>query len=53
MIALGVQNFVSAAVGLSVAIALIRSVARHETATVGNFGMTLVKVYFGYCYLYQ
>ncbi|WP_150466371.1 potassium-transporting ATPase subunit KdpA [Francisella sp. SYW-9] len=43
MIALAVQNFVSAAVGLSVAIALIRSVARHETATVGNFWNDLGK----------
>ncbi|MED7789129.1 potassium-transporting ATPase subunit KdpA [Francisella sp. 19X1-34] len=43
MIALGVQNFASAAVGLSVAIALIRSIARHETATVGNFWNDLGK----------
>jgi K+-transporting ATPase ATPase A chain len=43
MIALAVQNFVSAAVGLSVAIALIRSIARHETATVGNFWNDLGK----------
>lgn len=43
IIALAVQNFISAVVGLSVAIALIRSVARHETATVGNFWNDLGK----------
>ncbi|MBK2109749.1 potassium-transporting ATPase subunit KdpA [Francisella tularensis] len=43
MLALVVQNFVSAAVGLCVAIALIRSVARHETATIGNFWNDLGK----------
>ena len=46
MIALCVQNFVSAAVGLSVAIALIRSVARHESSTVGNFWSDLGKSVF-------
>ena len=46
MIALCVQNFVSAAVGLSVAIALIRSVARHESTTVGNFWSDLGKAVF-------
>ncbi|MDE4992706.1 potassium-transporting ATPase subunit KdpA, partial [Francisella tularensis] len=43
MLALAVQNFVSAAVGLCVAIALIRSVARHETAPIGNFWNDLGK----------
>ncbi|AXA34346.1 potassium-transporting ATPase subunit KdpA [Francisella adeliensis] len=43
MTALCVQNFVSAAVGLSVAIALIRSIARHESTTVGNFWSDLSK----------
>lgn len=43
MLALAVQNFVSAAVGLCVAIALIRSVARHETTTIGNFWNDLGK----------
>ena len=46
MITLCVQNFVSAAVGLSVAIALIRSVARHESTTVGNFWSDLGKAVF-------
>ena len=43
MVALAVQNFVSAAVGLSVAIALIRAVARHENSTIGNFWNDLGK----------
>ena len=46
MLVLTVQNFVSAAVGLCVAIALIRSVARHESSTVGNFWNDLGKAIF-------
>jgi K+-transporting ATPase ATPase A chain len=37
MAGLAVQNFLSAATGLVVAIALIRSIARHSTKTIGNF----------------
>jgi K+-transporting ATPase ATPase A chain len=37
MAALAVQNFVSAAVGIAVAVALIRGFARHTTKTIGNF----------------
>ena len=37
MAALAVQNFVSAAVGIAVAIALIRGFARHSAKTIGNF----------------
>src|SRR5215469_3062543 len=37
MAGLAVQNFVSAAVGIAVAIALIRGFARHSTKTIGNF----------------
>ncbi|MFN8050050.1 MAG: potassium-transporting ATPase subunit KdpA [Acidimicrobiales bacterium] len=37
MAALGVQNFVSAAVGLAVAIALIRGLVRQRRGTIGNF----------------
>ncbi|GMN89033.1 potassium-transporting ATPase subunit KdpA [Francisella sciaenopsi] len=46
MLVLTVQNFVSAAVGLCVAIVLIRSVARHEAAKVGNFWNDLGKAIF-------
>ena len=37
MAALAVQNFVSAAAGAAVAVALIRGFARHDTDTIGNF----------------
>ncbi len=37
MAALVVQNFVSAAVGMAVAIAIIRGFARHTTKSIGNF----------------
>jgi K+-transporting ATPase ATPase A chain len=37
MAGLAVQNFLSAATGIVVAIALIRAFARHSTATIGNF----------------
>src|SRR6516225_6638263 len=43
MAALAVQNFVSAAAGISVAIALIRGFARHETETIGNFWVDLTR----------
>ena len=46
MTVLCVQNFVSGAVGLAVAIALIRSVARNESITVGNFWSDLGKSVF-------
>jgi potassium-transporting ATPase potassium-binding subunit len=37
MAGLTVQNFVSAAVGIAVAVALMRGFARHTTKTIGNF----------------
>ena len=37
MTGLAVQNFLSAATGIAVAIALIRGFARHTTGTIGNF----------------
>src|SRR6202165_2070427 len=43
MVAFAVQNFVSAAAGLAVAIALIRGFARHETETIGNFWVDLTR----------
>jgi potassium-transporting ATPase potassium-binding subunit len=43
MLALAVQNFVSAAAGLAVAIALIRGFARHETDKIGNFWVDLTR----------
>lgn len=43
MIGLTVQNFVSAAVGLSVAVALVRGFVRHQTDRLGNFWVDLVR----------
>ncbi len=40
---LAVQNFVSAGVGLAVAIALIRGFARRNTGTLGNFWVDLTR----------
>lgn len=40
---LAVQNFVSAAVGLAVAIAVIRGFARRHSSTIGNFWVDLVR----------
>ncbi|GII59856.1 potassium-transporting ATPase potassium-binding subunit [Planotetraspora thailandica] len=43
MAALAVQNFVSAAVGMAVAIALVRGFARNRTEHIGNFWVDLVR----------
>ena len=43
MAGLTVQNFVSAAVGISVAVALIRGLARRRSETIGNFWVDVVR----------
>jgi potassium-transporting ATPase potassium-binding subunit len=43
MAGLAVQNFVSAAVGMAVAIAFIRGLARRNTSELGNFWVDLVR----------
>jgi len=43
MAALAVQNFVSAAAGLAIAIAVIRGFARHEMRTLGNFWVDMTR----------
>jgi K+-transporting ATPase ATPase A chain len=43
MAGLAVQNFVSAAVGMAVAIALVRGFARIKTSELGNFWVDLVR----------
>jgi potassium-transporting ATPase potassium-binding subunit len=43
MAGLAVQNFVSAAVGIAVAIALVRGLARRNTGELGNFWVDLVR----------
>jgi potassium-transporting ATPase potassium-binding subunit len=44
MAGLTVQNFVSAAVGIAVAVALIRGLTRRRSATIGNFWVDLTRV---------
>ena len=43
MAALTVQNFVSAATGMAVLVALIRGIARHTTRDIGNFWVDLTR----------
>jgi potassium-transporting ATPase potassium-binding subunit len=44
MSGLAVQNFVSAAVGIAVAVALVRGFARSQTDQLGNFWVDLVRI---------
>ena len=44
MVALAIHNFVSAAVGISIAAALVRGIARHTAKTIGNFWVDLTRV---------
>lgn len=43
MVGLGVQNFVSAATGMALLLALTRGIARKTTETIGNFWVDLVR----------
>jgi K+-transporting ATPase ATPase A chain len=43
MAGLAVQNFASAAVGMAIAIALVRGIARRRSQTIGNFWADLVR----------
>ena len=45
MVALASHNFFSAAVGLAVAAALVRGIARDRSGTVGNFWRDLVRIH--------
>src|SRR5437879_2526041 len=44
MIALTIHNFASAAVGIALAAALVRGIARHSTRLLGNFWVDLVRL---------
>jgi K+-transporting ATPase ATPase A chain len=46
MVALASQNFFSAAVGIAIAAALVRGIARHSAKTVGNFWVDLVRIHY-------
>lgn len=43
MVALTLHNFVSASVGIGIAAALVRAIARHSAKTLGNFWVNLVR----------
>jgi K+-transporting ATPase ATPase A chain len=43
MLGLTVQNFVSAATGMAILVALIRGLTRHSSTTIGNFWSDLVR----------
>ncbi len=44
MVALTIHNFASAAVGIGIAAALVRGIARHTSQTIGNFWVDLTRV---------
>ena len=44
MLALALHNFTSAAVGIAIAAALVRGIARHSAKTLGNFWVDLIRV---------
>ena len=44
MVGLAFHNFVSAAVGIAIAAALVRGIARHTSKTIGNFWVDLTRV---------
>jgi K+-transporting ATPase ATPase A chain len=44
MVALVSHNFFSAAVGIAIAAALVRGIARHSAETIGNFWVDLVRI---------
>lgn len=44
MVALAIHNFTSAAVGIGIAAALVRGIARHTAKTIGNFWVDVTRV---------
>jgi potassium-transporting ATPase potassium-binding subunit len=44
MVGLALHNFLSAAVGIAIAAALVRGIARHTAKTIGHFWVDLVRV---------
>ena len=44
MVGLALHNFMSAAVGIAVAAAVVRGIARHTAKTLGNFWVDLVRI---------
>jgi K+-transporting ATPase ATPase A chain len=46
MVGLTLHNFASAAVGIALAAALVRGIARHSAKTIGNFWVDLVRLHY-------
>jgi K+-transporting ATPase ATPase A chain len=46
MLALASHNFFSAAVGIAIAAAVVRGIARHSAQTLGNFWVDLVRIHY-------
>ena len=44
MVALALHNFLSAAVGISIAAVIVRGIARHSAKTLGNFWVDLTRI---------
>jgi len=44
MVALAIHNFFSAAVGIAIAAALVRGIARHTAQTIGNFWVDVTRI---------
>src|SRR5208282_4171074 len=44
MVALAIHNFFSAAVGIAIAAALVRGIARHTAMTIGNFWVDVTRI---------
>ena len=44
MVGLAIHNFLSAAVGIAVAAALVRGIARHSAQTIGNFWVDVTRI---------
>ena len=44
MVALTIHNFFSAAVGIAIAAALVRGIARHTAQTIGNFWVDVTRI---------
>jgi K+-transporting ATPase ATPase A chain len=44
MVGLALHNFISAAVGIAIAAALVRGIARHTAKTIGNFWVDITRI---------
>ena len=49
MVGLAYHNFLSAAIGIAVAVALVRGIARKQSATIGNFWVDTTRIVLWSC----